>query len=513
MTLFNSAVRKIKHKSSKQHHSGLPLFLFFARFSKSKSLLSAQRTPLCKHVNIMNMADGFGWQPSSKTLRAEDSDSNGAIDSARQSPSFWDSVATTVKRTVSYANSEFERFFGSMGFRSPPNASNVQVTVASRVDEGYSQISSPPLTPTLDQYWSSYSNSGKHSRQSTRSSISQSSISRSRDPRRRSHSSRLQRIQELSTMLDRLRSEAEEATQAEQEEQQLQKAAEPRPLERSRTSFATAESFSDENDTSGSFGTAVQEPVLQTSPTPSPKKQERNVAKTNSVPSSSGEAVNPDYDERVARLERQIMHLQKEVAGYRESLKSITKPSAPSPIPLPPPPPSQGLPASPNPSHTRMSVPFRDNSSLPSPPSKSPIRPSSPQRSPRPNRITKPAAALPIRPHNLQGAVRVLPSSTFIRDVYRGHQQQQTNREPPNAPDKKHIGVMREIVQQIPHVKLRRTEHVPGPDGSLKTNPFWIEIYDPDRRYREKRSRYRGDSGDLEEEGSSFKRRRRTNPV
>lgn len=115
-------------------------------------------------------------------------------------------------------------------------------------------------------------------------------------------------------MLDRLRSEAEEATQAEQEEQQLQKAAEPRPLERSRTSFATAESFSDENDTSGSFGTAVQEPVLQTSPTPSPKKQERNVAKTNSVPSSSGEAVNPDYDERVARLERQIMHLQKEAS-------------------------------------------------------------------------------------------------------------------------------------------------------------------------------------------------------
>lgn len=130
-TLFNSAVRKIKHKSSKQHRRGLPLFLFFARFSKSKSLLSAQRTPLCKHVNIMNMADGFGWQPSSKTLRAEDSDSNGAIDSARQSPSFWDSVATTVKRTVSYANSEFERFFGSMGFRSPPNASNVQVMVAS----------------------------------------------------------------------------------------------------------------------------------------------------------------------------------------------------------------------------------------------------------------------------------------------------------------------------------------------------------------------------------------------
>ena len=47
---------------------------------------------------------------------------------------------------------------------------------------------------------------------------------------------------------------------------------------------------------------------------------------------------------------------------------------------------------------------------------------------------------------------------------------------------------MQKVVEQIPNYKLRRVDMIPSADGSLKPNPFWIEIYEPKRRrYRSKR--------------------------
>ncbi|KAI8148105.1 hypothetical protein BJV82DRAFT_575219 [Fennellomyces sp. T-0311] len=44
-----------------------------------------------------------------------------------------------------------------------------------------------------------------------------------------------------------------------------------------------------------------------------------------------------------------------------------------------------------------------------------------------------------------------------------------------------HRSSMREIVQQIPN-------GCRGADGSMKPNPFWVEIYEPKRRYKRPRT-------------------------
>ncbi|ORZ15199.1 hypothetical protein BCR42DRAFT_416611 [Absidia repens] len=48
--------------------------------------------------------------------------------------------------------------------------------------------------------------------------------------------------------------------------------------------------------------------------------------------------------------------------------------------------------------------------------------------------------------------------------------------------DGQHRNTMDVIIQQIPQVKLRRTDTIRGPDGQLKPNPFWKEIYNNGKR-------------------------------
>ncbi|RCI04196.1 hypothetical protein CU098_012825, partial [Rhizopus stolonifer] len=52
----------------------------------------------------------------------------------------------------------------------------------------------------------------------------------------------------------------------------------------------------------------------------------------------------------------------------------------------------------------------------------------------------------------------------------------------PIRPNDKHKSKMRELIQLIPNVRLRKTDTIIGPDGREKPNPFWNEIYNPKRR-------------------------------
>ncbi|KAI9482654.1 MAG: hypothetical protein EXX96DRAFT_555168 [Benjaminiella poitrasii] len=45
-----------------------------------------------------------------------------------------------------------------------------------------------------------------------------------------------------------------------------------------------------------------------------------------------------------------------------------------------------------------------------------------------------------------------------------------------------HKSKMRNIIPLIPHVKLRKTDTIIGPDGTQRPNPFWNEIYNRKRR-------------------------------
>ncbi|KAI7906255.1 uncharacterized protein BX663DRAFT_499402 [Cokeromyces recurvatus] len=45
-----------------------------------------------------------------------------------------------------------------------------------------------------------------------------------------------------------------------------------------------------------------------------------------------------------------------------------------------------------------------------------------------------------------------------------------------------HKHKMRQLLPLIPNVKLRKTDTILGPDGVMKPNPFWMEIYNPRRR-------------------------------
>lgn len=51
------------------------------------------------------------------------------------------------------------------------------------------------------------------------------------------------------------------------------------------------------------------------------------------------------------------------------------------------------------------------------------------------------------------------------------------NDKTPLKPSEKHKSTMRELIQLIPGVKLRKTDKILGPDGKERPNPFWNEIY------------------------------------
>ncbi|KAI9023610.1 hypothetical protein CLU79DRAFT_749329 [Phycomyces nitens] len=88
---------------------------------------------------------------------------------------------------------------------------------------------------------------------------------------------------------------------------------------------------------------------------------------------------------------------------------------------------------------------------------------------------TKVTKSRPPLGHHLPGARRVLPESGFVR---------QLNGVQAHKPDQRHKNTMRNIVEEIPKVKLRRTEMILDTGGELKRNRFWDEIYNSKRSWR-----------------------------
>ncbi|CEP14636.1 hypothetical protein [Parasitella parasitica] len=53
----------------------------------------------------------------------------------------------------------------------------------------------------------------------------------------------------------------------------------------------------------------------------------------------------------------------------------------------------------------------------------------------------------------------------------------------PLKPNDTHKSKMKELIQMIPTVRLRKTDTLIGPDGVKRPNPFWNEIYNHGRRF------------------------------
>ncbi|ORZ00293.1 hypothetical protein BCR43DRAFT_521342 [Syncephalastrum racemosum] len=115
-----------------------------------------------------------------------------------------------------------------------------------------------------------------------------------------------------------------------------------------------------------------------------------------------------------------------------------------------------------------------------------PRRALSPLRQRTPLRVTKQA-----RPSQ---TIKVMP---FVEELNRALSKKASppalTPRPVGAPKLTHIpsqhyDVQQEINEMIPKVQLRRTEMIPGPDGTLQRNKVWTEIYDRKRLYRYKRS-------------------------
>ncbi|KAG0173248.1 hypothetical protein DFQ28_009307 [Apophysomyces sp. BC1034] len=141
--------------------------------------------------------------------------------------------------------------------------------------------------------------------------------------------------------------------------------------------------------------------------------------------------------ERVAKLEREVQAIKAQMADLVASSPSAA--SSPSSLrsirtvhfsPLP----MRVIPPS-----------LPPHSPIPRPP---PMLPTLRPRSTEKAKVTKPTPRSSV--HGLAGAQKVLPTSTFVRAAF----QQQPNR----VPDDKHVHTMREIIGQIPQVKLRRTD-------------------------------------------------------
>ncbi|KAL9546738.1 hypothetical protein MBANPS3_006515 [Mucor bainieri] len=49
-------------------------------------------------------------------------------------------------------------------------------------------------------------------------------------------------------------------------------------------------------------------------------------------------------------------------------------------------------------------------------------------------------------------------------------------------PNDQHKSKMKEVIKMIPHFNLRKADTIIGPDGVVRPNPIWLDIYDPKRR-------------------------------
>ncbi|KAI9495902.1 hypothetical protein BDB00DRAFT_810886 [Zychaea mexicana] len=121
--------------------------------------------------------------------------------------------------------------------------------------------------------------------------------------------------------------------------------------------------------------------------------------------------------------------------------------------------------------------------SLPSPPPP----PSAPTQSPNRNRLSTAAPTFAV---STSSSAAMTP--THEVKISLTMQRQRASRTAPETLSKvssdTHMESMRAIVQQIPNVKLRRTDMLRLPDGTLKPNPIWSEMYRTTPRYKRSRA-------------------------
>ncbi|CDH48831.1 predicted protein [Lichtheimia corymbifera JMRC:FSU:9682] len=437
------------------------------------------------------MSDGFGIHVSATPSPVKGiGEENASVDSQQQQQqqqqeaNLWGNLTCAIKNTAQYASHEFDRFIDAIGFKqSDTETSNstrqIQLDKTKKPTPAMEPRRAPSTMSTLDKYESAASSLIQSRTSSEISSRAPAEHTRSM-PKTRSATpmdpTKRQRLLDLKSQLDYLLNNED--------------------IEPSNDHHVRYTNGSRHRNHLSNTSTTIANPTI---------------TNTTQIPSHN------DENERMDRLERSIERIQAQMhemisahhiqsrpppTTYRLNNSSFTQPKlttrqwshdlqhVPSITPSSAKPTIESLPSptsdvnSPIP-HTQATSPnFKEQLSSTNvnawATSPKPIaRATSPKPIPRAvsPKVNKPYAS-PIPPHNINGAVKVLPSSTFLKSAFR---KQST------IPDEKHINTMQKVVEQIPNYKLRRVDMIPSADGSLKPNPFWIEIYQPKRRYRSKR--------------------------
>ncbi|KAI9251440.1 hypothetical protein BDA99DRAFT_521872 [Phascolomyces articulosus] len=488
----------------------------------------------------MNKADGF----SINRLTNNNSTPPSQSGSDQEQSSFWNNFSTAVKNTAQYASVEFDRLFETMGFKQSPSTSlaeeqqqqqrsmDTNTTLPTTIS-----ISSPSRRQSsTSRYFStpSFSSTSQQQHKSSRkSSISSSTSSlaavATNDRRKRpfrhdnddtldhmtfERAEKLRRINEVEAMLRELKEEALMDNYN----------AFPTTSTSTATSNGTHTNSNNNNTTTSSARNIATRTI---------EKQAPKVTATITTPSMStsvdGYRHHRDEQGRMQALEHRIEAIQAQVAklvsstsiaSTTSSSPTSTSPSStpsrpstitapvrplkttplvtPTHIPVPPPAPTplqhqiHMSPSRAAPPKVNDGAEDRKNEPeipLPSPPpllsTQSPIRHQRISTNSNSTTFTKPTTSSsttsPLRANQIPaGGYKVLPSTPAVRT---SRATTALNKVPSDI----HRSSMKEIVQQIPNVKLRRTDILEGPDGSMKPNPFWVEIYEPKRRYKRPR--------------------------